>query len=57
MLQVEDQSIEIEFCSERRIREINRDFRDVDRPTDVLSFPTYEFVQPGKVRLSRDCET
>lgn len=26
------------------IREINRDYRDIDRETDVLSFPMFEFV-------------
>jgi probable rRNA maturation factor len=28
------------------IREINRDYRNIDRETDVLSFPMFEFV-PG----------
>lgn len=29
------------------IREINREYRDIDRATDVLSFPMFEFV-PGE---------
>lgn len=29
------------------IREINREYRDIDRTTDVLSFPMFEFV-PGE---------
>jgi probable rRNA maturation factor len=31
--------LSIEFVSEERIRELNRDHRGRDRPTDVLAFP------------------
>ena len=29
------------------IRELNRDFRDMDRATDVLSFPMTDYAVPG----------
>ena len=40
-------SISVLITDDEGIREINRDFRGVDRPTDVLSFPALELT-PGK---------
>lgn len=36
---VEDGHISVELVGERRIRELNREHRGRDEPTDVLSFP------------------
>lgn len=37
--------LEIEFVSKGKIREINKLYRNIDKPTDVLSFPQTEI--PG----------
>ena len=35
-------SVNITIVGEKRIRELNREFRNIDRVTDVLSFPMME---------------
>lgn len=35
---IEDGHVAVEFVSEGRIRELNREYRGIDEPTDVLSF-------------------
>lgn len=37
-----DTEVSVTFCDNEQIRELNRDYRDKDRATDVLSFPQYE---------------
>jgi probable rRNA maturation factor len=37
--------VDVWFCADAEIRVLNRDYRQKDRPTDVLSFPQYE---PGE---------
>lgn len=39
-LQLDSQRFTIVLVSDRVIRRLNRDFRNQDKPTDVLSFPT-----------------
>ena len=36
---VDDGHLSLELVDERRIRELNREHRGLDEPTDVLSFP------------------
>jgi probable rRNA maturation factor len=42
--------IAVLYCSDEKIRELNRQFRELDEATDILSFPSVEDTS----RLSRD---
>jgi probable rRNA maturation factor len=44
----------IAFVSDKRIRELNRHFRGVDKATDVLSFPAGEKFNLGDIAVSVD---
>ena len=39
------------YCGEARIRALNRDYRGIDTPTDVLSFPDGEREEDGSIYL------
>ncbi|MBR6537969.1 MAG: rRNA maturation RNase YbeY [Lachnospiraceae bacterium] len=39
--------VNVLFTDNESIREINRENRDIDAPTDVLSFPMGEYSEPG----------
>ena len=39
--------VNVVLTGDGQIREINRTFRDMDRPTDVLSFPMLEYDEPS----------
>lgn len=37
--------VSLTVCDNNHIHELNREFRNVDAPTDVLSFPTLDFEE------------
>jgi probable rRNA maturation factor len=50
----DDYDVSLSFVDNKEIRELNREFRGIDKETDVLSFPLldYEFnVELGEVSL------
>jgi len=49
-----DSSATIAFVSDNKIRELNRQFRGVDKATDVLSFPADEKLNLGDIAVSVD---
>lgn len=57
-LDYEDCPYEVEvsvlFTNDEEIRNINREFRNIDAPTDVLSFPSNEYETPGDFSKMED---
>lgn len=47
-LGLDDSELSIVLVDDARIRVLNREHRDKDKPTDVLSFPQNEFVRPER---------
>ncbi len=39
--------VNVLFCSKGRIQELNREFRQMDKPTDILSWQSEEEAIPG----------
>ena len=51
-----DPLISVTFTDNEGIREKNREFRGIDAPTDVLSFPMYDFKKGEKPGPGEICE-
>jgi len=47
--------IDVRITNDTGIHEINREMRDVDRPTDVLSFPVFDLI-PGELPDEEDAD-
>ena len=47
ILGVEDFKVDVWYCSESKMRDLNDEWRDKRKSTDVLSFPANEFIRPG----------
>lgn len=45
---VKDVTLAITVCGRAKIKKLNRDYRQKDYVTDVLSFPVYENLRPDK---------
>ena len=46
-----DVTLNVTFTDDESIKEINRDFREIDKATDVLSFPAIDFPSAGDFSL------
>ena len=53
----DDSSVTIAFVSDSKIRELNRQFRGIDKATDVLSFPAGDEGQLGDIAISLETAT
>jgi len=42
--------VDLKFVSVQEIHKLNREFREIDKPTDVLSFPIHEKVDKNTPR-------
>ena len=47
--------VDVLLTADAGIHQINRDMRDVDRPTDVLSFPEFDLT-PGELPAPEDAD-
>ncbi|MDO5291848.1 MAG: rRNA maturation RNase YbeY [bacterium] len=51
-----ESEVEVVITDNERIHEVNKEFREIDRPTDVLSFPMVEYEAPGDFSVLEECD-
>ncbi len=52
----ENITVNVLITDNEGIRQYNRDFRNIDKETDVLSFPSLEFDKPGEYIIPKGTE-
>lgn len=50
----DEPEINLTITDDDGIQELNREFRDIDNPTDVLSFPTISYNEPGDFSVIKE---
>lgn len=51
-----ESEVNVLFTDDEQIKQINKEYRGIDKPTDVLSFPSIEYDTPGDFsRLEDEC--
>ena len=50
-------TVNLLLTDNKGIREFNREYRNIDRETDVLSFPNLDFERPGDFRFAEEHES
>ncbi|MBO7355057.1 MAG: rRNA maturation RNase YbeY [Lachnospiraceae bacterium] len=51
---VDNASVNVLITDSEGIRELNRDYRGIDSPTDVLSFPNIDFERPSDFTIPEE---
>lgn len=51
-----ESQINVLLTDNEGIRYFNKEYRDIDRETDVLSFPNVDFTEPGVFDIDEDSE-
>lgn len=49
-------NVEVTITDNKTIKEINKEQRDIDKETDVLSFPMIDYDKPGNFEILSDTE-